>query len=64
MDFDVDLDVTCEICGKNACRLYKIGNDYMNYKCFSGCGEYTIKGEPEPKKELVDTKPIKKGKSK
>lgn len=63
MDWKVDLDVTCKLCGKSACRVYKTDDNLKKYKCFSGCGEYTVNGEQEPERELVDTKPIKSGKS-
>lgn len=59
MDFKVDLNVTCKLCGKSAYRVYKIGNNVMSYKCYSGCGEYNVDGEPETERELVDTNPIK-----
>ena len=59
MDFKVYINATCKLCGKSACSVYKIGDKRIKYKCFSGCGEYTVDGEPDTESELVDTNPIK-----
>jgi len=59
MDFKVDVNATCKLYGNSACRLYKIGDNLIKYKCYSGCGEYAVNGESETESELVDTNPIK-----
>ena len=59
MDWKVDLNVTCKLCGKSACRVYKTDDNLIKYNCYSDCGEYTVTEELDTENELDDTKPIK-----